>query len=153
MPAARIHEHFMDLALLEAKKAKALNEVPIGAILVDVEGNIIGRGHNQPIASADPSAHAEIVALREAARSTGNYRLYGATLYCTKEPCVMCAGAIVHARIALLVLGAPDPKSGAAGSLYNVVADPRLNHSVEVIRGIRDVESMDLLQQFFKARR
>jgi tRNA(Arg) A34 adenosine deaminase TadA len=153
MPLALIHEHFMDLALLEAKKAEAADEVPVGAILVNADGTVIGRGHNQPILSTDPSAHAEIVALREAARTLGNYRLAGATLYCTKEPCVMCAGAIVHTRIARLVLGAPDPKAGAAGSIYNIVADPRLNHSVEVIRGIRDVESSALLQAFFKSRR
>ena len=147
------HEHYMDLAMVEAKKAAAAGEVPIGAVLINRQGEVIGRGFNQPISSADPSAHAEIVALRDGARAAQNYRLAGATLYCTKEPCPMCAGAIVHARIARLVFGAADPKTGAAGSLYNIVTDPRLNHCVELIRGVRDEESTALLQQFFQSRR
>ena len=147
------HEYYLDLALVEARKAEAAGEVPIGAVLINKEGELIGRGYNQPISAFDPSAHAEIVALREACRMTGNYRLQGATLYCTKEPCSMCAGAMIHSRIARLVFGASDPKTGAAGSLYNIVTDPRLNHSVEVIRGVRDEESSALLQRFFQSRR
>src|SRR4051812_49872775 len=147
------HEYYLDLALEEARKAEAKGEVPIGAILINKDGELIGRGYNQPISAFDPSAHAEIVALREACRMTGNYRLQGATLYCTKEPCSMCAGAMIHSRIARLVFAASDAKTGAAGSLYNIVTDPRLNHFVEVIRGVRDEESSALLQRFFQSRR
>jgi tRNA(adenine34) deaminase len=114
---------------------------------------VIGRGYNHPISSDDPTAHAEIVALREASRTIGNYRLVGATLYCTIEPCTMCAGAMIHARLTRLVFGAPDPKAGAAGSLYNVVTDPRLNHAIQVTRGVRDDECSLLLQEFFVFKR
>ena len=147
------HEYYMDLALDESRKARAAGEVPVGAIIINDSGEVIGRGHNHPISGIDPTAHAEIVALREAARNAGNYRLTGATLYCTIEPCTMCAGAIIHARIRRVVFGAPDFKAGAAGSIYNVLADPRFNHSVEVIRGVRDAECTALLQEFFKSRR
>ena len=147
------HEHFMDLALAEAAKALALDEVPVGAIVVGAAGDVIGRGHNCPISTKDPTGHAEIQALRHAARTAGNYRLTGATLYSTVEPCLMCGGAIVHARIGRLVYGAPDPKAGAAGSIYNVLVDPRLNHVVDIVRGVRDTESARLLQDFFKKRR
>jgi tRNA(adenine34) deaminase len=116
-------------------------------------GEIIGRGFNQPISANDPTAHAEIVALREAARRRNNYRLSGAVMYCTVEPCVMCAGALVHARIARLVFGTPDPKAGAAWSVYNVLTDPRLNHCVEVLSGIREDQSAALLREFFFKRR
>src|SRR5215472_5422831 len=116
-------EDYMGLALNEARRAAAMDEVPVGAVVVDKDGAVIGRGYNHPISADDPTAHAEIVALREAARVIGNYRLMGATLYCTIEPCTMCAGAIVQSRIARLVFGAPDPKAGAAGSLYNIVTD------------------------------
>src|SRR5215472_9716459 len=116
-------EDYMQLALTEARRAAALDEVPVGAVVVSKDGVVIGRGYNHPISADDPTAHAEIVALREAARTIGNYRLVGATLYCTIEPCTMCAGAIVQSRIARLVFGAPDPKAGAAGSLYNIVTD------------------------------
>src|SRR5436190_23980515 len=146
-------EDYMGLALIEAHRSAAMGEVPVGAVVVNKDGVVIGRGHNQPITADDPTAHAEIVALREAARTIGNYRLTAASLYCTIEPCAMCAGAIVHARIARLVFGAPDPKSGAAGSLYNIVTDPRLNHSVEVVRGIRDEECASFLQEFFASKR
>ena len=146
-------EDYMEMALNEARRAAAIDEVPVGAIVVNRDGAVIGRGHNHPISADDPTAHAEIVALREASRAIGNYRLNGATLYCTIEPCTMCAGAIVHSRIARLVFGAPDPKAGAAGSLYNIVTDPRLNHSVEIIRGICHEECTAVLQQFFAARR
>jgi len=153
MPENFGHEHYMGLALIEASKAEAAGEVPIGAVLVSKEGVVVGSGYNQPISAADPTAHAEIIALRAAAQTTRNYRIAGATLYCTKEPCVMCAGAMVHARISQLVLGASDPRSGAAGSLYNIVTDPRLNHSIQVIRGVRDQESSELLQRFFHSKR
>src|SRR5215831_2297074 len=146
-------EDYMELAVSEARRAAAIDEVPVGAIVVARDGRVIGRGHNHPISSDDPTAHAEIIALREASRAIGNYRLVGATLYCTIEPCVMCAGAIVHSRIARLVFGAADPKAGATGSLYNIVTDPRLNHSVDVVRGICDADCSSLLQEFFASRR
>jgi len=146
-------EDYMGLALNEARRAAAMDEVPVGAVVVDKDGAVIGRGYNHPISADDPTAHAEIVALREAARVIGNYRLMGATLYCTIEPCTMCAGAIVQARVARLVFGAPDPKAGAAGSLYNIVTDPRLNHSVEVVRGVLDDECSSLIQSFFASKR
>ena len=142
----------MGLALAEAQKAQAAGEVPVGAVILS-EGNVIGKGFNRPISSNDPTAHAEIVALRDAAQRQQNYRLSNATLYCTVEPCMMCAGAIIHARIARVVFGTPDPKAGAAGSIYNVLTDPRLNHRVEVLSGIREDECAALLRQFFSARR
>jgi tRNA(adenine34) deaminase len=142
----------MDLALAEAQRAQAVGEVPVGAVIVS-EGTVIGKGFNRPISGNDPTAHAEIVALRDAAQHQQNYRLSNATLYCTVEPCMMCAGAIIHARIAKVVFGTPDPKAGAAGSIYNVLTDPRLNHRVEVLTGIREDECAALLRQFFSARR
>ena len=132
-------DHYMFLALAEAEKAEKAGEVPVGAVLV-AGGDVIGRGFNQPITANDPTAHAEIVAMRDAAKRVWNYRLVDTVLYCTVEPCVMCAGAMIHARIARLVFGTPDSKAGAAGSIYNVLTDPRLNHSVEVISGIREDE-------------
>src|SRR6266705_5287147 len=143
---------YMDLALVEAKKADGAGEVPVGAVIVSNDA-VIGRGFNQPISAKDPTAHAEIIALREAARNLGNYRLSGVTMYCTVEPCVMCAGAMIHARIARLVFGAPEPKAGSAGSIYNVLTDPRLNHRVEVLSGIRQDECASLLRDFFQRRR
>ena len=145
-------EQYMDLALAEALIAESAGEVPVGAIVV-ADGAVVGRGFNQPISTNDPTAHAEVVALREAARTIGNYRLSTVTMYCTVEPCVMCAGAMIHARIARLVFGVPDPKAGAAGSIYNVLTDPRLNHRVEVLSGIRQSECASLLQDFFARRR
>ena len=138
----------MDLALAEARNAESAGEVPVGAIIV-ADDIIVGRGFNQPISESDPTAHAEIVALRTAAKNTANYRLAGATMYCTVEPCMMCAGAMIHARLARLVFGTPDPKAGAAGSLYNVLTDPRLNHRVDVVFGIRESECATLLRNFF----
>lgn len=143
----------MQQALEEARKALAAGEVPIGAVVVTKEGAVIGRGFNQPISSNDPTGHAEILALREAARSAANYRLTGTTLYCTLEPCVMCAGAMVHARIARVVFGAYDPKAGAAGSIYNVLREPRLNHQPEVVAGVLGAECRQLLQEFFAWKR
>jgi tRNA(adenine34) deaminase len=143
---------YMDLALAQAKKAEMAGEVPVGAIVVS-DGIVIGRGFNQPISGYDPTAHAEIIALREAARYQRNYRLSYATLYCTVEPCMMCAGAMIHARIVRLVFGTPDPKAGSAGSIYNVLTDPRLNHRVDVLSGIREDECATLLRDFFASRR
>jgi tRNA(adenine34) deaminase len=145
-------EDYMDLALSEASKAQAAGEVPVGAVIV-AAGVVIGRGFNRPISVNDPTAHAEIIALREAASHERNYRLTNAVLYCTVEPCVMCAGAIMHARITRLVFGTPDAKAGAAGSIYNVLTDPRLNHRVDVISGIREDACAALLREFFSGRR
>jgi len=145
-------EDYMDLALSEAQKAEAAGEVPVGAVIVS-DGVVIGRGFNQPISGNDPTAHAEIIALREAASHQRNYRLTNAVLYCTVEPCIMCAGAVMHARIARLVFGTPDPKAGAAGSIYNILTDPRLNHRVDVVSGIREDACAALLRAFFAERR
>jgi tRNA(adenine34) deaminase len=146
------HEAFMRAALAEAARAAALDEVPIGAVIVH-EGAIIGAGFNQPISSHDPTAHAEIVALRAAATAIGNYRLTGATMYVTVEPCLMCVGAMVHARIALVVFGAAEPKAGALQSMTNAHELPGLNHRMSSIGGVLADESRQLLQQFFQARR
>ena len=142
----------MGEALALARDAQARGEVPVGAIVVK-DGRIVGRGGNQPIDRSDPTAHAEIVALREAATMLGNYRLPGCTLYVTLEPCAMCAGAIMHARIARLVFGASDPKTGAAGSVVDLFAQTRLNHHATVHRGVRGVECGSLLSAFFAMRR
>lgn len=147
-----VDAQYMDLALAEAKKGEAAGEVPVGAVLI-ADGLVAGRGFNQPISANDPTAHAEIVAIRDASQRLGNYRLSTATMYCTVEPCMMCAGAMIHARIARLVFGTPDPKAGSAGSIYNVLTDPRLNHRVEVASGIREAECAALLQDFFARRR
>src|SRR4030042_5992973 len=130
----------MQEALKEADKGLAEGEVPVGALIVDAGGEVIARAHNQPLSRNDPTAHAEILALRRAGSFCRNYRLEGATLAVTIEPCPMCMGAAIHARIARLVFGAPDPKWGAAGSLYNLAADDRLNHRIEVVRGIMEEE-------------
>ena len=143
---------YMDLALAEAEKAESAGEVPVGAVIVDNDA-VIASGFNQPISAHDATAHAEIIALRKAGEAIGNYRLSGVTMYCTVEPCMMCAGAMIHARIARLVFGTPDPKAGSAGSIYNVLTDPRLNHRVEVVSGIREDECAALLRTFFSRRR
>jgi tRNA(adenine34) deaminase len=143
---------YMEMALAEAIKAEAAGEVPVGAIIVS-SGAVIGRGFNHPISSTDPTAHAEILALREAARNSANYRLPEAVMYCTVEPCIMCAGAMIHARISRLVFGTPDSKAGAAGSIYNVLTDPRLNHRVEFVSGVCEDECAALLRHFFSRRR
>jgi tRNA(adenine34) deaminase len=139
-------------ALALAREAAARGEVPVGA-LVACDGAIVGRGGNAPIAHNDPTAHAEIAALREAGRTLGNYRLPGCALYVTLEPCAMCAGAIMHARLARLVFGARDPKSGACGSVVDLFAEPRLNHHTRVTAGVRADECGALLSQFFAQRR
>jgi tRNA(adenine34) deaminase len=145
-------EDFMRHALTLAARAAASGEVPVGAVLVR-DGELLGEGHNQPIAGHDPSAHAEMIALRGAAARIGNYRLTGTTLYVTLEPCVMCAGAIVHARVQRLVFGALDPKAGAVRSVYDVIASPRLNHVVEWSGGVLEAECAGVLRAFFKSRR
>jgi tRNA(adenine34) deaminase len=145
-------EQFMRLALELAKRAEAASEVPVGAVLVD-ENGVLGEGWNQPIAAVDPSAHAEIMALRQAARRRANYRLPETTLYVTLEPCAMCAGALVHARVARLVYGAADPRAGAAGSIFNLMAAPALNHRLQVQGDVLAAESAALLRCFFAARR
>ncbi|HEU4708260.1 MAG TPA: tRNA adenosine(34) deaminase TadA [Methylophilaceae bacterium] len=145
-------EDFMTAALLLAKEAGYAGEVPVGAIVVK-DGEVIGSGHNAPIGKHDPTAHAEIQAMREAAKTLGNYRLVGCTLYVTLEPCAMCTGAIQHARIARLVYGASDPKTGACGSVVNLMAEPRLNHHTQVTGGVLAEECGSLLSQFFVERR
>ena len=143
----------MELALIEAKKAGQMGEVPIGAILVDSDGAILSATHNRTISLADPTAHAEILALREAAAKINNYRLLNTTLYVTVEPCIMCMGAIVHARISKVVFGAGDPKWGAAGSLYHFAQYKRLNHHPKVIGGVCQDTCRQLMQNFFKNKR
>jgi tRNA(adenine34) deaminase len=143
---------WMRETLTLADAAEELGEVPVAALVV-LDGRIVGRGYNRNIVDRDPSAHAEIVAMREAGRTVGNHRLVGATLYCTLEPCLMCAGAMVHARLARLVFAADDPKTGAIGSVFDVLADPRHNHQVEVVRGVMAVESGERLRAFFKSKR
>ena len=147
------HEKFMALALTEAEKAGQMGEVPIGAILVSEQGTVLSAAHNQTIDLADPTAHAEIIVLREAARKINNYRLLNTTLYVTVEPCIMCMGAMVHARIAQVVFGTGDPKWGAAGSLYDFSKDDRLNHRVTITKGVCEQESRSLMQDFFRAKR
>ena len=145
-------EIFMREALELARKAAAAGEVPVGAVVVSA-GQVIGRGFNQPISGHDPTAHAEIVALRDAAQHMGNYRLGDCELYVTLEPCVMCSGAIMHARIARVVYGARDPKTGACGSVVDLFAETRLNHHTSVTGGVLADDAAQLLQQFFAARR
>ena len=145
-------EKWMREALLLAHQAEAASEVPVGAVLVK-DGILIGSGWNQPIGAHDPTAHAEVMALRAAAKSVGNYRLTGSTLYVTLEPCAMCAGAMVHARIAKLVYGAVDPKTGAAGSIFDLVRSDKLNHRLEVEGGVLAEECGGLLKDFFAKRR
>jgi len=147
------HEAFMEEAILEAKRAAAKGEVPVGAVLVSGEGTVVAKAHNQTIALSDPTAHAEVLALRSAGATLGNYRLVNTILYVTVEPCVMCMGTLLHARIAKLVFGAKDPKWGAAGSLYDLSSDPRLNHKMDVQGGILEKACRELIQAFFKEKR
>jgi tRNA(adenine34) deaminase len=144
--------HWMAICLAEAAAAAAEREVPVGAVVVR-SGTIIGRGHNTPIQSSDPTAHAEIVALRAAAQSAANYRLPEADLYVTVEPCAMCVGAILHARIRRVVFGCDDPKGGALGTVIDLSNHPNLNHRLAVTRGVYADEARQLLQDFFAARR
>ncbi len=144
--------YWMERALVLAQQAAEAGEVPVGAVLVR-DGECIGEGWNRPIGTCDPSAHAEMVALRAAAARLGNYRLLGTTLYVTLEPCPMCAGAMVHARIARVVYGAPDPRAGAAGTVFELLRSTALNHRADVTGGIRAGECGKLLRDFFRARR
>jgi tRNA(adenine34) deaminase len=146
-------ETWMGWALEEAGAAPLTGDVPVGAVVVDPSGQVIGRGHNAREALQDPTAHAELLALRSAARSLGSWRLTGCTLVVTLEPCAMCAGAVVLSRVPRLVLGAWDPKAGAAGSMRDIVRDARLNHRVEVVGGVRADECADLLRAFFAEHR
>ncbi|MGC5172661.1 nucleoside deaminase [Micromonospora sp. DT81.3] len=143
----------MDRALALAAEAAADGEVPVGAVVTDAGGRIIGRGRNRREQTTDPTAHAEIVAMREAAASTGSWNLGGCTLVVTLEPCVMCAGALLQAHLSRLVFGAWDEKAGAAGSVYDVVRDRRLPYRAEVVGGVREAEAAALLREFFEARR
>jgi len=145
-------EDYMHLALELASQAQAAGEVPVGAVVVK-DGEIIGRGYNAPISRNDPTAHAEMMALRDAAQNVGNYRLVSCELFVTLEPCLMCAGAIMHARIARLVYGASDPKTGACGSVVDAFAEPRLNHHTEVTVGLLADECGLMLSNFFAMRR
>jgi tRNA(adenine34) deaminase len=145
-------EDFMREALALAREAATADEVPVGAVVV-VAGEIVGRGFNQPIGRHDPTAHAEVMALRDAAARVGNYRLPGSTLYVTLEPCVMCSGAIMHARVGRVVFGATDPKTGAAGSVIDLFAEARLNHHADIVGGVLAEECGALLSGFFAARR
>ena len=145
-------EKFMRIALKEAEKALRKDEVPIGAVIV-LEGSVIAKAHNRPVSTSDPCAHAEILVMRRAGKTIGNYRLSGAALYVTVEPCIMCAGAIVHARISRLVFGARDPKNGGVSSLYRILNDGRLNHSVEVKRGVLEEQCASILSGFFRQKR
>jgi tRNA(adenine34) deaminase len=145
-------ERFMTEALRLAREGETAGEVPVGAVLV-VGDEVVGRGWNAPIARKDPTAHAEIVALREAAAKIGNYRLEGATLYCTLEPCAMCAGAIVNARIAKLVFGARDLRFGGVRSKFRIADSDVLNHRVEIVEGVLGAECVEMLRSFFKERR
>jgi tRNA(adenine34) deaminase len=145
-------EDFLGFALDEARKAGEEEEVPVGAVAV-FDGAVVGRGRNAREGRHDPLAHAELDAIREASRNLGRWRLSGVTLYVTLEPCAMCAGAVVNARIDRLVYGAPDPKAGAVRSLYELCTDPRLNHRLEVVAGVREEECGDLLRRFFRRKR
>jgi len=146
------HDRFMRAALEEARRGFAAGEVPVGAVVV-LDGEIAGRGYNQPIGSRDPTAHAEVVALRAAAQVIGNYRLVGSTLYVTIEPCLMCVGAMVHARVATLVFGAPEPKAGAVVSSCHAHELPSLNHRIEVVGGVLEDDCRAVIQEFFRTRR
>lgn len=143
---------FMSRALELARQAQAVDEVPVGAVIVK-DGQIIGEGWNRPISTHDPSAHAEMIALRAAAQTLQNYRLLDTTLYVTLEPCAMCAGAMVHARVKRLVYAAPDPRAGAAGTIFNITQHDALNHRLEVSGGVMAEECAELLRSFFQARR
>jgi tRNA(adenine34) deaminase len=145
-------EYYMGLAIEEARKAEALGEVPIGAVIVR-DGQVVGRGYNLRETTKDPLAHAELLAIKEASKTMGGWRLIGATLYVTLEPCPMCAGAIVQARLPKIVYGAMDPKAGCAGSLMNLLQEERFNHQVEMMQGVREEECSELLKNFFRSLR
>ena len=146
-------EAWMRLALAEARAAEQADEVPVGAVLFSAEGELLGRGNNEVLRTSDPTAHAEVVALRAGGHALRNYRLLGCTLVCTLEPCAMCASAILHARVARLVYAADDPKAGACGSVLSVMNHPALNHTLEVITGVLAEEAGTMLSHFFRRRR
>jgi tRNA(adenine34) deaminase len=146
------HDDFMAAALEEARRGLAAGEVPIGAVVV-LDGRVVGRAFNQPISANDPTAHAEVLAVRAAAQAIGNYRLTGATIYVTVEPCLMCVGALVHARVGEVVYGAPEPKSGALASSVRAQELPGLNHRFAVTAGVCDEECRALIQAFFREKR
>ncbi|MEW6183295.1 MAG: tRNA adenosine(34) deaminase TadA [Bacillota bacterium] len=148
-PGLELHEAFMREALKEAEKAYALGEVPVGAVVV-ADGAIIAEGHNLRESVNDAAAHAEILAMREAAQKRGDWRLEDATVYTTVEPCPMCAGALVQFRVKTVVYGAVDPKAGAAGSIVNLLQEPRFNHQVEVIPGVLETQCREIMQRFFQ---
>ena len=151
---ARDHEGWMRHALALAERARREDdEIPVGAVVVDADGRVVGEGWNRNIAESDPSAHAEIVAMRRAGVALGNHRLIGCTLYVTLEPCAMCAMAAVHARLARVVFGAFDPKTGAAGSVFDLLADPRHNHRVEITGGVLAEEASSRLREYFRGKR
>jgi tRNA(adenine34) deaminase len=152
LDAEQFHSQMMSHAIAEARRAAEAGEVPVGAVIVR-DGAIVGVGHNRPIASHDPTAHAEIEAIRAAGAAIGAYRLEGASLYVTLEPCVMCVGAIVNARIARVYYGGRDEKAGALGSVYDIGRDGRLNHRIEVYAGLMESACAELLREFFRARR
>ena len=147
------HDYYMRMALHLAREAEHAGEVPVGAVIVSAEGDVIGRGYNSPVMRSDPTAHAEILAIREAAAAIGNYRLEHSTLYVTLEPCVMCAGAIVNARIARLVFGARDLRFGGVRSKFSLADSELLNHRVEVVEGVCGAEAQVLMKRFFEVRR
>lgn len=147
------HERYMREALIEGKIALLAGEVPVGSVVVAADGQIVGRGFNQPIGANDPTAHAEIQALREAARLLGNYRLNGTTLYVTVEPCPMCAGALIHSRVDRLVYGTHEPKSGAVCSAMRMLDHPALNHRIEIVSGVLEDKCREMIQDFFGEKR
>lgn len=150
---ASVDQYWMTRALEQAQVARSINEVPVGAVVVDANGELAGVGYNRTIVDTDPSAHAEVVALRAAARHVGNYRLPGMTLYVTLEPCIMCMGAMLHARLARIVYGATDPKTGACASVLNVADIAQLNHQTRLTGGVLAEPCGDILRAFFRARR
>ena len=147
------HRKYMQMALQEADKAGQAQEVPIGAVIVAPDGEVLAKAYNQSIYASDPSAHAEMAAIRAAGKKIQNYRLLNTTMYVTVEPCIMCMGAVIHARIARVVFGAADPKWGAGGSLYDFARDPRLNHHPEIIGGVREAACRELMLEFFRHKR
>jgi tRNA(adenine34) deaminase len=149
----RNHEHFMQMAIEEAQRAREMEEVPVGAVLVQDSGRVVAAAHNETITRCDPTAHAEILVLRDAAERIGNYRLLASAIYVTVEPCVMCMGAIIHARVGRVVYGAPDPKWGALGSIYDFAKDNRLNHRPEIVSGVFADQCRRLMVDFFARRR
>ncbi len=147
------YSYYMNLAIEQAKIAASIDEVPVGCVVTNQSGDIVSYGYNKTISTSDPTAHAEIVAIRSAAVSAQNYRLCDFTIYVTVEPCIMCMGAIVHARFSRLVYGASDPKWGAAGSLYNFSCDNRLNHKIEVVSGVCINQTREIIRNFFRDKR